>query len=118
MADTGLFIGWGFPIPGREAKAVAVFGESMQYWAGLQQQGKIESFEVGLLDPHGGDLGGFAVLKATPEQIAELRVSPEFQRMVTRAQLIVQSVGVIGVSMGQALAQQMATFQAQLGELA
>jgi len=118
MADTGLFIGWGVPVRGREAKALAVFGESMQYWSGLQQQGKIDSFEVGLLDPHGGDLGGFAILRATPEQIAALRLSPEFQRIVTRAQLIVDNVGVIGVNMGQALAEQMAIFQAQLAELA
>lgn len=118
MADNALFIGWGVPVRGREAKAVAVFGESVQYWSGLAQQGQIESFEVAWLDSHGGDLGGFALLRGTRAQLDQLRASADFQRLVTRAQLIVDNVGVIGAVLGQALADQMAMFQAQLGELA
>jgi len=37
---------------------VRVFNESVAYWGGLQGDGKIENFEVVLLSPHGGDLGG------------------------------------------------------------
>jgi hypothetical protein len=59
MAAAGLFVGWGAPITGREAKGLEVFNESVQYWGKLQQDGKIESFEVVLLTPHGGDLEGF-----------------------------------------------------------
>ena len=118
MADNALFIGWGLPVRGREAKAVAVFGESVQYWSGLAQQGQIESFEVALLDPHGGDLNGFALLRGSRAQLDQLRGSADFQRLVTRAQLIVENVGVIGAVLGQALADQMALYQAQLGELA
>lgn len=117
MADTALFIGWGVPVRGREAKSLGVLNESTQYWSGLQQQGKIDSFEVALLDPHGGDLVGFAVLRGSPQQLAELRQSPEFQRLLTRAQLVAEKVGVVGAYFGQALAEQMSTYQGQLADL-
>jgi len=32
MADAGLFVGWGIPVRGREAKSLEVFNESVQYW--------------------------------------------------------------------------------------
>ncbi len=118
MADAALFIGWGFPVRGREAKAVAVFNESVQYWSGLQQSGQIESFELALLDPHGGDLTGFALLRGSREKLAQLQGTAEFRRSVTRAQLIVENLGVVGAVLGQALAEQMGLFQAQVGELA
>src|SRR5437764_1460769 len=58
MADTGLFIGWGAPVRGREKKGLDVFNEAVQWYGQVQQDGRIESFEVALLDPHGGDPGG------------------------------------------------------------
>ena len=54
MADAGLFIGYGLPVRGRERQAVKVFGEALEYYARLQQQGEIESFETVFLNPHGG----------------------------------------------------------------
>ena len=44
MAEAGLFIGWGAPITGREAKGLEVLDESVQYWGRLQQEGRIDSF--------------------------------------------------------------------------
>lgn len=117
MADSALFIGWGLPVRGREAKAIAVFNESVQYWSNLQQQGKIESLEVALLEPHGGDLGGFALLRASPEQLASLKASEDFQRSLARAGLIVENLGVVQANLGQALIAQMAMYQQQIGEL-
>jgi hypothetical protein len=118
MADAGLFIGYGSPARGREAKAVAVFNEAMQYWAQLQQSGKIESFEVAIVEPHGGDLGGFALLRGSADQLAQLRVDKDFQRISTRAQLIVENLGVVGVTLGQGLVDQMAVYGQQVSELA
>ncbi len=117
MADSTLFIGWGFPVRGREAKAAAFFNDSVKYWTGLQQNGQIESFEVALLDPHGGELSGFALLRGSPEQLARLRGSPDFRRMVTRAQLMVEHLGVVGAILGQALTEQMGVFQTQVNEV-
>src|SRR4051794_41905428 len=84
MADYGLFIGWGpDSVRGREAKSLEGFNESIQYWGRLQEEGKIESFEVALLEPHGGDLGGVGMLPGVKEPPAALRIVAELLRMST-----------------------------------
>ena len=115
MADAGLFIGWGQVVRGREQRAVEVFNESVAYWGGLQSDGKIESFEVALLTPHGGDLGGFALLRGSIEQMSSLRADEEFIRRVTRADLIVENQGVVDVVLGEALANSMGIYQDEIG---
>ncbi len=117
MAEAGLFIGWGANVPGREEKGLAVFNESIQYWGGLQQDGKIESFEVVLLTPHGGDLEGFALLRGSGEQVAALVIDEEFARQTTRATFIVQNVGVIPAVLGEGLAASIEQYQNQFSEL-
>ena len=62
MTEAGLFIRWGEPARGREARAVEVFNESVQYFALLQQEGKIEGFDRAVFMPHGPDNGGFFLL--------------------------------------------------------
>src|SRR3954468_7542384 len=98
MADAGLFIGWGEPIQGREAKGLEVFNETIAYYGRLQGEGKIESFEVALLEPHGGDLGGFIMVRGSSEQMSTLRADEEFERMVTRATLVVHGVGCVSAA--------------------
>ncbi len=110
MSDHGLFIGFGIPVRGREARAVEVFNESMQYYAGLQQKGTITSFEVALLEFHGGELGGFVLLRGEREKIAMLRVDPEFQGLQTRASLAVENIGVVGAVLGAELQRQMGDY--------
>jgi hypothetical protein len=117
MAEAGLFIGWGAPIAGREAKGLEVLDESVQYWGRLQQEGRIESFEVVLLTPHGGDLEGFALLRGTSEQTASLIVDDEFERLTTRATLIVQRVGVVPAVLGDGLEKTIGMYSQQVGEL-
>ncbi len=118
MAEAGLFIGWGAPITGREAKGLEVLDESIQYWGRLQQEGRIESFEVVLLTPHGGDLEGFALLRGTAEQTGSLIVDEEFERFTTRATLIVQRVGIVPAVLGDGLERTIGTYRQQVGELA
>jgi hypothetical protein len=111
MAGEALFIGWGQVVRGREKQSLQVFQESMQYWGKLQQDGRIDSFDVLLLAPHGGDLNGFAVLHGDRKALAEIRFSDEFERLIARASAIVESPGVIPAYGGDALAQQMGIFQ-------
>jgi hypothetical protein len=118
MADAALFIGWGTPVRGREQKALEVFNESMAYWGQLQASGAIDSVEVYLLTPHGGDLNGFAILKGDQSKLMEVERSEEFQRNLARANLIVENLGIVHANTGQGLANQMALFSAQIGELA
>jgi hypothetical protein len=118
MADGGLFIGWGAPITGREAKGLEVLSESLAYYGRLQEQGVIESFETAILEPHGGDLQGFILLRGSEERLAQLRVDDEFVRLSTRASLIVEGVGVIGAALGDGLEQAIGTYQQAVSELA
>ena|SRR5947209_6176382 len=114
MAGEALFIGWGQVVRGREKKALQVFQESMEYYGKLQQDGRIESFDVLLLSPHGGDLDGFVILRGDRAKLAEIRFSEEFERLTARATAIVDSVGVLPAYGGDVLAQQVAL----LGEVA
>ena len=118
MADAGLFIGWGAPIHGREAKGLEVFSETLAYYGRLQQEGVIEGFETAILEPHGGDLQGFILVRGSEDSLAKLRVDDEFVRMTTRATLIVDSVGVIGAALGDGLEESLAIYQQAVSDLA
>jgi hypothetical protein len=117
MADAGLFIGWGQVVRGREKRAVEVFNESVAYWGGLQSEGKIEDFEVVLLSPHGGDLGGFALLRGSSEQTAALRSDDEFGRRIARADLIVENQGVVDAVLGEGIGNTMSIYQGEIEAL-
>lgn len=118
MADAGLFIGWGAPVRGREAKGLEVFNESLAYYGRLQQEGVIEDFETAILEPHGGELAGFILIRGSGEKLAQLRVDDEFVRMSTRAGLIVEGVGVVGAALGEGLEEAITTYQQAISELA
>jgi hypothetical protein len=117
MADAGLFIGWGPVVRGREQRALEVFNEAMQYYATLQQKKEIESFEVTLLEQHGGDLAGFIMIKGETERLARLRTDQEFQRRLLRAQLCIDKIGVVGALIGGGITKVMADYQEEVAQL-
>jgi hypothetical protein len=117
VAGEALFIGWGQVARGREKKGLDVFNESVAYWGSLQENGTIESLDVVLLQPHGGDLNGFALLKGDPAKLDELRRSDDFIRSTARANLVVDGLGVVGAISGEALGQQLGIYQQQVSEL-
>jgi len=117
MADEALFIGWGEVVRGRERKAIDVFNESVQYYGQLQQDGRIESFDAWFLEPHGGDLAGFFLVRGERERLDEIRRSPEFETFLTRASMIVHRVGAVSGYTGEALGRLMDQFEQAAGEL-
>jgi hypothetical protein len=118
MADAGLFIGWGEVVRGREAEAVETFNATMEYFARLQSDGTIESIEPVFLEPHGGDLQGFFFVRGDAEKLAALRVDDDFQDVIIRAGLVVDSVGVVGASMGARLERLMGAYTEAIGAFA
>ena len=114
MADAGLFIGWGEVVRGREDRALDVFNETVELYGQLQSDGRIEDFEVALLDPHGGDLLGYAMLRGSEDQIDAVRRDENFQRVMTKASLVVENLGLIGASIGEGLGRAMAIYQEEL----
>jgi hypothetical protein len=118
MAGDALFLGWGPIVRGRELKGLEVFQETLEYYGKLQQEGRIESFEPILLNPHGGDLGGFVLIRGERQTLDEIQAGPDFRRLVARAGSVVDDVGVIAAYGGEALAQQLAIFRTASEELA
>ena len=117
MANGALVVGWGPPVRGLEQKALQVFDEAIQYYTRLQQQGTIESFEPVALEPHGGDLDGFVIVRGDREKLNALRSSEEFIHLTNRAIQIVDNFGVITAYIGEELQRLFADFGAQAAEL-
>ena len=118
MADAALFIGWGEVVRGRESEATELFQETLGWYATLQEEGVIESFEPVFLEPHGGDLSGFILLRGDAEKLAALRVSEEFIQLSTRVGLIVDNLGVVGADLGARLQRQVEYYTEQIAAFA
>ena len=84
--------------------------------ASQQEAGAIESFETVLLEPHGGDLAGFFLVRGTQEQIAAARASEDFRRLNTRANMIVEGFGIVGAILGDGLGDAIGLYAAAASE--
>ena len=118
MADAGLFIGWGQVVRGREDRGLDVFNETIELYGQMQSDGRIESFEVCLLQPHGGELGGFELIRGSEDQIDALRRSEDFERINTKASLIVDDLGIVDMLIGEGLGRAMAIYQEEIAVVA
>jgi hypothetical protein len=118
MADAGLFIGWGQVVRGREGPAIDSFNETVAFLGQLQGDARIEDFEICFLEPHGGDLGGFMLVRGSAEQMDAVRADDEFVRHMTRADLLVDDLGIIDAALGEGIARQMAIYQEEIGAIA
>jgi hypothetical protein len=85
--------------------------------ARLQQQGEIEGFEPVFLEPHGGDLAGFFLVRGDQDKLARIRTSDEFRRLNIRATLITEHFGVVGAGLGERIATQLPIYNQQVEEL-
>jgi hypothetical protein len=110
MTDSALFIGWGATAAGRERKAVELFGESLRFLVGLVEQGRIASVEPFFLEPHGGDLEGFFLVRGDQDELNRIREDDGFQRLAVKAQVLVHNFGVVGAITGERLNSHMAWF--------
>jgi hypothetical protein len=118
MAEAALFTGWGAPVRGREQKGLEIFNEALAYWGQQQESGAIESFEVTLLSPHGGDLAGFILAKGSQDQLAAIRASDEFGRLNVRAAQIVDNFGVVDAVVDDGVGPQVQLYQEAVNEIA
>jgi GNAT superfamily N-acetyltransferase len=110
MTDRALFVGFGAPVRGREERAIEVFGEFVEMFGRMQSDGRIEGMDVALLDPHGGELGGFFMVHGTAEQCAALGNDEEFRRASIDASLIVENFGVVPAATGEGVGREMAMY--------
>ena len=117
MADHALFVGFGTPVRGREERAVAIFNTFVEMLGRMSSDGRIEGLDITLLDPHGGDLGGFFLVQGTTAQCAALPTDPEFRKAIIDASLIVDNIGVVPGLTGEAVGPEMADYAAALSKV-
>jgi len=111
MADRVLFISWGTPVRGLEEHGLEVFNEALGLFGRMQQDGRIESFDAMLFEPNGGSLDGCIQLHGSADQLAAVRMSEEFTRMLVQANLVVDELSLVGGYAGEGVARQMALYQ-------
>ncbi len=112
-----LFLGWGHAVRGREQVSLQVFNEALQFFTERQQQGDLEAFEPVALEPHGGDLYGFFLIRGDPEKLNRLRSSADFQRLTARGGFVVERLGVVSAFVGDELNHFFGLLQQQTEEL-
>jgi hypothetical protein len=118
VADAGLFIGWGEVVRGREDRALDIFNETVEMYGEMQADGRIESFDLALLNPHGGELQGFAMLRGSEAQIDAVGRDEDFQRVMTKASLLVDDLGIIPAAINEGLGRAMAIYQEEIAVVA
>ena len=114
MTDRALFVGFDAPVRGREERAVEVFGQFVEMFGRMQGDGRIAGIDVALLDPHGGELGGFFMVHGSADQCAALGNDEEFRRACIDATLIVDNFGVVPAATGEGVGQEMAMYNEAL----
>ena len=74
------------------------------------QDGRIESFDVVLLEPN-GDIDGYMELHGSAEQLHAVRASEDFRRTLVEATLIVDDMRMVEGSTNEGIANEMALYQ-------
>jgi hypothetical protein len=108
MSSNVVIVGWDRSLPGREALSAAHFQEFAQYVGGLQQTGAVQSFEAVLLDPHGGDLNGFFLIRGESAKLDAVMASDAWGTHITRATMHLAGVGAIRGATGELVMERMA----------
>ncbi len=116
MADRMLFIGWGTPVRGREERGLEVFNESIGLYGRMQQEGRIEKFDVVLLDPT-VDLNGYIQLYGSADQLSTVRESEDFRRTLLDAGLIVDGLRVVDGFANEGVEREMELYQESIARV-
>ena len=116
MADRVLFVGWEETVRGAEERALEVFNEALGILGRMQQDGRIESFDVTLLGPNGG-LDGYIEIHGTAEQITAVRSDEEFMRNTVNASLVVDGLRHIEGYTNEGVAQMMGMYQEAISKV-
>lgn len=89
----------------------------MQYLAAQIQQANIEAFEPVFLQAHGGDLGGFVLVRGERAKLDNMVASEDFQRLAIRAETAVDHFGVVNCFTGQEVQRAVGTFMQDIADL-
>ena len=94
MAGEAIFIGWGQVVRGREKQALGVFQESMEYYGRLQQDGRIDGFDVfrGKNVPAGQKSVAYAFTYRHPERsLTDAEVNAAHEKVIDQFKQALQA---------------------------
>ncbi len=78
-----------------EQQALELFHTTIQYFAAMQKEGRIESFEPVFLAAHGGDLNGLILVRGKEDMLAGIRRDSMFRKILTEGPLCLSRFGVL-----------------------
>lgn len=107
MQSNVILFGWNRALPGREHVSASHFNDFVDYLGSLVKDGTIETFETIFLEPHGGDLNGFFLLRGEPARLDSLTGSEDWSRHMIRAGMHLDGHGYVRGFTGQAVLDRM-----------
>jgi hypothetical protein len=110
MAERVLFISWGEVVRGREVAALENFNETIGLYGQMQQDGRLESFDVVLLDP-AMDIAGYFEIHGSAEQLTALKASEDFRQELVNGSLIVDNLKMADGYTNEGIAREMELYQ-------
>ena len=108
IESNAIMFGWNRPQQGREGMAGELFAHTVNYFEKLKSSSNLESYEPVFLADHGGDLGGYFMLKGTHAQLDTMTSNDEWVDIVMRAGHCLTGVGVIQCYTGSVIPEMMA----------
>lgn len=112
--DAAMVVTWGGSIPGREAKAIEVFMESLGFWAQQAEQGRCQAPEPFIADDASG---GMVIVRGKSDALRELSESDESRTLLGKAHLIVENLHVSWFFTGDAVMEETQLFAKAGAEL-
>jgi hypothetical protein len=107
MSSNAIVFGWNRSLPGREQLSGKHFQDFMAYLQAQKAASRIESFDPVLLEPHGGSVNGFFLIRGTSAQLTAMTDSPEWVQHQIRAELHLEGAGIWRAVVGAAVSERM-----------
>jgi hypothetical protein len=105
MGPNVILFGWNRSVPSREGASAQHFQEFTEYLSTQKRNGIVESFDAVLLEPHGGTMNGFFLIRGEPAKLSQLTSSDDWIRHQVRAALHLDGAsslrGVAGAAVGE-----------------
>jgi len=117
MTAGAITVSWGASIPGREAKALEVFGSAVARFEELAKSGRIHSHQEFFAVT--GQGGGFMLVEGDLEELTKIAIEPETLALNAKAESIVADfrVQIYGGGTDQAVQEMMGTYMGALQEV-
>ena len=110
-------IRWGGQVPGREAKALEVFGKSIERFEQLTKEGRLHGHHEYIALT--GGVGGFTILEGEVEELQKIMVEPETLALNSQAAAIVNDFEITLYAGGtdKSVQELIGTYMGAMGEL-